>query len=63
MLEQDVPPAHVTEARRFNRLLESHAEIDEVDQYLNMSLRLNAAAHNAERHEQLVVLKLTRLQV
>ena len=38
IFEQDVPTAHMKLARRINRLLQAHRRIDEIDQYLNMSL-------------------------
>src|ERR1051326_1963610 len=44
-------------ARRFSRLLHVHAEVDEINQNLGMSLRLIIAAHDAERPDRLAVLK------
>jgi len=35
ILEPDVPTAHITVARRINRLLQPHSKIDDVDQHLN----------------------------
>ena len=41
---------------RFASLLNVHAEIDQVDHHLRMTLRLVVAAHDAERHPGLAVL-------
>ena len=40
--------AAVAEARRLARLLDVHAEVDQVGEHLGMSLRLHVATHHAE---------------
>src|SRR5437588_2705382 len=39
----------VSEASGFSRLLSIHAEIDNIDQHLRMTLRLHVTAHHAKR--------------
>ena len=50
----------VVEARRVAGLLQVHAEVDEVDDDLHVALRLHVAAHHAEAHERLAVLRHER---
>ena len=46
----------VMNARGLTRLLDVHAEVDQVHQHLRVSLRLVVAAHDAERQPRLAVL-------
>ena len=50
-------PNRVLQPRRFAGLLHVHAEIDQVDQHLHLSLRLHVAAHDAEDEPRLAVLR------
>ena len=45
----------MAEARRLARLLNVHAELEHVQQYLHVTLRLHVAAHHAEAQPRLAV--------
>src|SRR6185369_13442196 len=41
--------------RSVNRFLQTHLQIDQIDEHLNMPLCLYGSAHNAKRHVELVL--------
>src|SRR5688572_3761765 len=56
-LARGLARAVMAHSRHVARLLQVHAEIDEVDDDLYMTLRLHRAAHHAERQPRLSILR------